>query len=430
MSQMKEDDRIPSECNDTQPAVQEARVTNGCLALMNMLFESKQEELSSVGLSEDKRVQCKKKKITRISLADAYRFGMGGKSVPLQQMHLREQQPLSPNRTLMPDPAEEEMKERSARFKTDDEEDDDLIDHSGPPSDSESEDEEAPDQEPYVFIEGQLQTLASAPIKTIETEPMKLFKFERPPEFSQLEKDKLELGYDWKEEFTWDLVAREIALARNSIRCNGGCDPRIARTCWQRLLETGTRDTLEAELEEEVETRIQHLHVREWDEFISNIDFHRKKDKVFDARMAFLIYYNDDISDEERERRWNTLMIPVANRVIETCNADFLAPKPLTWHLDEEPKYSEEEWQAVDENWARATEAIQDIPGRHLEKMRKSHNAYWGELKANLFSNLRRQLEEYKCQNDRLGWSEGGVPLTPARGVSDGAGGTLRGPPA
>jgi hypothetical protein len=57
--------------------------------------------------------------------------------------------------------------------------------------------------------------------------------------------------------------------------------------------------------------------------------------------MAMLIYYNDDIAEEERERRWDTLYGGVVDKVIETCDAIFLAPKPLTWHLDERPKLSE-----------------------------------------------------------------------------------------
>jgi hypothetical protein len=54
-------------------------------------------------------------------------------------------------------------------------------------------------------------------------------------------------------------------------------------------------------------------------------------------------------------------------------------------------------WRSIDENWDRATEAIQDVPERHLEKLRKSHEGYWGELKGNLMSRLTEQ------KNDRLG---------------------------
>jgi hypothetical protein len=81
---------------------------------------------------------------------------------------------------------------------------------------------------------------------------------------------------------------------------------------------------------EEIENRINQLHAKEWDEFMAKSETRRKRDKYFDHKTSLLVYYNEDISEEERERRFNTLYIPIANRVVEDCNAIFLAPKPIT----------------------------------------------------------------------------------------------------
>jgi hypothetical protein len=60
-------------------------------------------------------------------------------------------------------------------------------------------------------------------------------------------------------------------------------------------------------------------------------------------------------------------------------------------------------WDSIDKNWDRAVEAIQGIPGLHLERSRQAFDSYWGQQREGLMLNLTDRLKEFKLQNDRLG---------------------------
>jgi hypothetical protein len=197
-------------------------------------------EIPTAG-GKTKRPRIKKPRLLMIKLTDVYPIRMGGKSVPLQKMLIGEQEPLSLNGSHMLGSIDEDLKQRSARFKqaklT-------LEAHMDSEQFKSTRKTELAKQIPLLEALPILTPVLTEPIKA---EPVKMFKYERPPELSQLDKDKMKLGEDLKEEFAWDLVAREIALARNFILCHGGPCPRRVKTCWQHLLKTGTKSALEAE---------------------------------------------------------------------------------------------------------------------------------------------------------------------------------------
>jgi hypothetical protein len=58
----------------------------------------------------------------------------------------------------------------------------------------------------------------------------------------------------------------------------------------------------------------------------------------------------------------NSLNLTVANNVVQSCIAQEIAPKPLTWHLDDTPKITRRMFRSIDENWEKAWEAVEDIP--------------------------------------------------------------------
>jgi hypothetical protein len=367
------------------------------------LFQGSVHEVSLKGRT--------RRRITfRITLADTCHKAMGGQNVPLQSMQFGEQEPLSLNDSCLL--AQTVLEEPHANLDPgitnleDEEEDEWWIDHSGPPSDSESDDDESPEEDQTTtlvsIIEAQVATLDPVPLESIKVEAVKPLIYGRlRGELSQLEKDQFKLGRDWKERFTWDLVAREIALSWNYLRTYG-TDPRKYLQCWKTLLKQGTGPIL-AGIKAEVEERYWSLHRKEWDAYVADIKTLRRKDRYWDCKMAYLIFYNEEIKGEEKGRRWDILDASVVDRVLCTCEALETAPVPLTWHMNDTPKLTEEMWVSVGENWDLAVEAIQDVPKRHLEKLRESHDEYWGNLKNGCLSRLTKELEDHKFESYRLG---------------------------
>jgi hypothetical protein len=54
-------------------------------------------------------------------------------------------------------------------------------------------------------------------------------------------------------------------------------------------------------------------------------------------------------------------------------------PWPESWHMDDTPEFTEEMWDSVQGNWDRAQQAIEDIPMRHLERIKAEEPEYWKE---------------------------------------------------
>jgi hypothetical protein len=118
-----------------------------------------------------------------------------------------------------------------------------------------------------------------------------------------------------------------------------------------------------------------------WDEIIvMGLEASRKEDQKYDAKMALLVYYNDEIDEEERETRWNTLDREIADRVIELGNILMDIPWPDSWHNGED-HYTLEEWNSTVENFPKALIAIQRIPELHRERRRSAFPTFWAQRK-------------------------------------------------
>jgi hypothetical protein len=82
-----------------------------------------------------------------------------------------------------------------------------------------------------------------------------------------------------------------------------------------------------------VEEFIRWSHSEEWNRVIvKNLEAFRMKDRMVDFKLACLVYYNEEIDEEERERRWYTLR--QAETAIDYCNSWVDIPWPESWHPD------------------------------------------------------------------------------------------------
>jgi hypothetical protein len=70
---------------------------------------------------------------------------------------------------------------------------------------------------------------------------------------------------------------------------------------WQEALKSDIRHILQVSIGKDMEDFIRWAQKVEWDNIIvENLETSRKKDRQYDAKMAWLVYYNDETDEEER----------------------------------------------------------------------------------------------------------------------------------
>jgi hypothetical protein len=191
-----------------------------------------------------------------------------------------------------------------------------------------------------------------------------------------------------------------VAIRWLEFRKGGGCNPRLLKNLWQiARKEDVIGPILHEKYGKEVERIIRSAHSVEWDqEILKNLPQLRRKDPTFDYKMACLVYYNEEISRKERDRRLDSLWILAVNKAIDNCNALRAAPKPCTWQLKEDPKLTEEMWDSIVGNWDAAVEAIVDLPTTHLKKRREAFKPFYDQEWSTWRAQLNLELFEYKRQ--------------------------------
>jgi hypothetical protein len=125
----------------------------------------------------------------------------------------------------------------------------------------------------------------------------------------------------------------------------------------------------------------------EWDKLMNrDIVGMRVRDKYTDFKLALFTMHNDDISDEEAERRLETL----PEGAIDSANVwirEFQLPR-VEWEieefLDDLPIEVWSEWQ---DRFQEAREALEELLKKHLEQVRLRTQEWfvetkkkWGEL--------------------------------------------------
>jgi hypothetical protein len=145
---------------------------------------------------------------------------------------------------------------------------------------------------------------------------------------------------------------------------------------WQEALKTDLTGILQERIGEEMENLIHEAQKREWDRYVAmNLEIGRKRDKQFDVKLATLIHYNDEIDEDERGRRWDSIDRGIADEVIDQLNA--IPEVPWPEKLRGAYSYTDEEWDSAVKNFPMAQKAIQKIPAMHLERRISGHQQFW-----------------------------------------------------
>jgi hypothetical protein len=345
-----------------------------------------------------------------ITLSDAYQKEMGGKSDSLQSMQVRNQQPLSSEDMLSstdlrrvepPDkPEEEEFRSNAPLIRSSEDEDTEFEWCSGPPSsDSEDEDEETPIGEDIVTVEPfSLEAITCPIIPIIQVSSV-------PWEDPDIKADRLFLSTmkEWREDYHWDYTARKVAVRWLEYRKEGGFKTELLRNLWHIFGQDAVIGPIFQETyKKALKGLFRWAHKMEWDvEILRKLPKLRRADPTIDHKLACLVYYNSDISRSERDRRLDSLWIEGVNKAIDDCNALRAAPKPETWNIDETPKFSDETWSSVTENWETASKEIERIPSITRNRRREAFKEFYDLEWACWKSQLGDELFEYKLQ-DRL----------------------------
>jgi hypothetical protein len=155
---------------------------------------------------------------------------MGGIVVPLQEMQVGEQQPLSLKSAPKVTIADEQLKQRSERFR-----------------------------QAKAGLEARMNTdefkkmkwvklarkkgipcfevppsLTPTPLESIEVPKAAWVNTRRMLPVQRFQTEKEQLGSLWKEEYEWNLVEREVGLTWCKVQTVGGSDPRRGRTLGER----------------------------------------------------------------------------------------------------------------------------------------------------------------------------------------------------
>jgi hypothetical protein len=95
-------------------------------------------------------------------------------------------------------------------------------------------------------------------------------------------------GAIWREAYYWDKVSREVEMIRARIEAPMSSSQRWS--LWNEALETDLAEILEERIGGRIEKAIKRAQRHEWDtEIVDNLDSLRAKDKVVEAKLAFLV---------------------------------------------------------------------------------------------------------------------------------------------
>jgi hypothetical protein len=217
---------------------------------------------------------------------------------------------------------------------------------------------------------------------------------------SQVEKEKF--GRYWRDSFHWDLVSKQVVEVKMRIE-DRYANSRKKFRIWQDALKSDIGHILRASIGKDMEDFIRWAQRVEWDNIIvENLEASRKQDQYYDTKMAWLVYYNDEIDGEEMGRRWDTLDRNMADRVIDYGNMLMDYPWPQSWH-DGEIQYTQEEWDSAVENFPKALAAIQRIPAICLERRRLEAPTFWRQQKEAWRSGFEKEFSKSRAKKEELG---------------------------
>jgi hypothetical protein len=251
-----------------------------------------------------------------------------------------------------------------------------------------------------------LEPLKPPPIESIKCpiQPMLTLA----PMIDPIEAEIKRFGKYWEDNFHWDLVSKQVAEVRMQIE-NPRMISRQRAVIWQKAQDLEIKNILRDRIGTDMEDLIKRPEQEEWDRFfVPNLERLRKADREFDAKMAWAVYYHDEIDENERGQRWDTRDREIADEVIDYAYFLMDFPWPQSWRclgdLEDVP-VTDEEWNSALENFPKALKAIQKMPDLHLERIKREAPSFWAQKKEEWRSKFEQELLSFKSSKEQLGGS-------------------------
>jgi hypothetical protein len=117
---------------------------------------------------------------------------------------------------------------------------------------------------------------------------------------------------------------------------------------------------------------------------------------LFYEKLTILTWYNDELTNEEKNRRLNMLDPDVTTSVTHFLRSLETCPKPTFWHFDDEVGMTDEEWDSAFSNFAKNREAISSIPQLHFFPRQVAASAFWAQQREDWRSGVVKELEQFR----------------------------------
>jgi hypothetical protein len=149
---------------------------------------------------------------------------------------------------------------------------------------------------------------------------------------------------------------------------------------------------------------LEWAHTQEWDkEIVRSLPKMRRNTRTIDKELASLVYYNEDITEEERERRWSTLDQQEVVKVVNWCNAIALAPAPEGWHSLDDCQFTDEMFDSIRANAGATFQTLEHIPPLPVEKRRQTFESYWRQKRQTWEEKFCQEVRNFQTKHQRLG---------------------------
>jgi predicted amidophosphoribosyltransferase len=101
------------------------------------------------------------------------------------------------------------------------------------------------------------------------------------------------------------LVSKEVAHVRRTIESRCGSSSKMIQF-WKKTRESDLWKIIKQRIGKEIQSFIEQSQKKEWDQLIiRNLEQDRRRNPNYDQHLATMIWYNEEISEEERCRRGN-----------------------------------------------------------------------------------------------------------------------------
>jgi hypothetical protein len=212
------------------------------------------------------------------------------------------------------------------------------------------------------------------------------------------EQDKRTLGSNWTEDMSWNLVKRNVWLAKLRLFkvYRAGKSSKEIRAIWHEIEGEGEKQVI-ATLKKGAMEWIDQALKRERQEGLL-------KDRNYDYRTALDACYDEEISNEERAQIWRSLNKILTMKVIAEYKYFSRIPWPKSWNrLKKKPlRFSREQKESIEEAWESCSTVLWGVVDRHAEIRRETFDEYWGDKENAVLVELAKRLQEFRDQNDRL----------------------------